>query len=532
MATMAKARTNSGIASYVGPWDNAAVLHLLRRVHFGVVKEDIAFFKGITLAQAVDNILTIDYTPPAPPINNYNGRSTDPNIPAGSTWVNDYNSQLNNLRMRSYKMWWSGQVINHDRSIREQMVLFWHNHFSTQADVINWGNFGYQNNAKLRNNCLKNFKSLVKEMTLDPAMLIFLNGERNTSAAPDENYSRELQELFTLGKGPESNYTENDVIAGAKILTGWRINKKNGNVYFQENRHDSTDKQFSSFYNNTIVTGQTGANAGEQELDAMLDMIMAQNEVANHIVRKLYRWFVYYDIDEATEVNVITPLATIFRNGNYEIKPVLKALLESEHFFDLANRGALIKSPASFTHGLCRTYNISLPGSTDFVEQYNAWGNFASFSTLLQQELADPPSVAGWPAYYQIPQYHELWINSDTLPKRNTLTDRLTTNGYNYTGYSLKIDAVNFAESFDSVTNPSAFIDDLLVLLHTLPAEENQKAYMKTILLSGQLEDHYWSDAWTAYINDRNNESKKRVVSQRILFLLKYVMNLGEYQLS
>ena len=225
-------------------------------------------------------------------------------------------------------------------------------------------------------------------------------------------------------------------------------------------------------------------------------------------------------------------MATIFRNGNYEIKPVLKALLESEHFFDLANRGALIKSPASFTHGLCRTYNISLPGSTDFVEQYNACGNFASFSTLLQQELADPPSVAGWPAYYQIPQYHELWINSDTLPKRNTLTDRLTTNGYNYTGYSLKIDAVNFAESFDSVTNPSAFIDDLLVLLHTLPAEENQKAYMKTILLSGQLEDHYWSDAWTAYINDRNNESKKRVVSQRILFLLKYLMNLGEYQLS
>lgn len=532
MATTAKARTNSGIAPYQGAWDKAAVLHLLRRVHFGVVKEDLDYFKSMSMEQAIDNILTIDYTPPAPPINNYNDRDTDPNIPPGSTWVNDYNGQLNNQRMRSFKSWWSGQIINHDRSIREQMVLFWHNHFATQTDVINWANFGYQNNATLRKDCLKSFKTLVKDMTLDPGMLIFLNGERNSKSAPDENYSRELQELFTLGKSPESKYTEADVQAGAKILTGWRINKQTGEVYFQENRHDTTDKQFSSFYNNTLITGQTGPNGGEQELDAMLDMLLAQDEVARHIARELYRWFVYYEIDEATEENVITPLAAIFRDGNYEIKPVLEALFKSEHFYDVANRGALIKNPASFTHGLCRTYDLSLPGGTDFVNQYDAWGRIGSFSAFLQQELGDPPSVAGWAAYYQIPQFHELWINSDTLPNRNEITDRLTTFGYNYAGYSLKIDAAKFAEKFDSVADPSQFIDDLVELLHTLPAEENQKAYMKTILLSGQLEDHYWSDAWNAYYADKNNETKKTVVTQRLSFLLKYIMNLGEFQLS
>lgn len=532
MAIMARARTHSGIIPYSGAWDNAAVLHLLRRVHFGVVKEDVSYFKGMTMNQAIDNILTIDYTPPAPPINNYNDRDTDPNVPAGSTWINDYNGLLNNQRMRSFKMWWSGQIINHDRSIREQMVLFWHNHFATQADVINWANFTYQNNAILRKDCLKNFKTMVKDITLDPAMLIFLNGERNTKTAPDENYSRELQELFTLGKGPDSQYTEADVQAGAKVLTGWRINKTNGDVYFQENRHDTTDKQFSSFYNNTLIAGKTGPDGGEEELDAMLDMILAQNEVAKHIVRKLYRWFVYYDIDETTEENVITPLAAIFRNGNYEIKPVLEALFKSEHFFDVANRGALIKSPATFSHGLCRSFELQLPTSADYVEQYNAWGTFASFSSFLQQELGDPPSVSGWPAYYQIPQYHELWINSDTLPNRNKITDVLTTYGYNYAAYSLKIDAANFAEKFSSVTNPEQFIDDLLELLHTIPVEEKQKAYMKTILLSGQLEDHYWSDAWTAYIADKTNEAKKTVVTQRIAFLLKYLMNLGEFQLS
>jgi uncharacterized protein (DUF1800 family) len=531
MATTTKARIDAGIEPYLGSWDSAAVLHLLKRVHFGPTKENLDYFKSKSLTQAVDEILTIDYSVPSPPINTYNDNTTDPNIAAGQTWVNDYNGSLNGLRMNSFKQWWTGEIINHDKSIREKMVLFWHNHFSTQADVYNWPNFGYQNNSLLRSNCLKNFKTLVKDVTIDPAMLIFLNGERNTKTAPDENFSRELQELFTLGKGPDSGYTEDDVIAGAKVFTGWRINKTNGDVYFQENRHDTTDKVFSSFYGGTTVTGKTGAQ-GADEIDDMLTMIFNQNEVAKHIVRKLYRWFVYYDIDAATETDVIVPLANIFRSGNYEIKPVLNALFKSAHFFDVANRGALLKSPADFTFGLCRTFDVQIPGPSEYLDQYRGWYYMFAGARLQQQELGDPPSVAGWQAYYQIPQYHELWINSDTLPNRNKISDVMISSGYNLGSYRLRIDPLLFTKKFDNPQDPDLLIDDLLELLHTIPVEQSQKDYMKTILLSGQLNDSYWTDAWNEYMADQSNTGKQNVVSLRLIYLIKYLMNLGEFQLS
>ncbi len=531
MATNKQHRTNSGISPFTGTWDEAAVRQLLRRAHFGVKLEDINTFKAMTMSQAVDAILNVDYTPPSPPINNYNDNNADPRVAAGQTWVNDYNGLLNGVRLNSFRQWWTGQIINHDVTIREKMVLFWHNHFATQTAVYAWPNFGYTYTALLRSNCLKNFKSLTKDITIDAAMLVYLNGERNTKTAPDENYSRELQELFTLGKGPDSKYTENDVIAGAKVLTGWRINKSNGTVFFQANRHDTTDKTFSSFYNNTTITGRTGDD-GAKEVDDMLDMIFAQEEVSKHLIRKLYRWFVYYDIDDNTEATVIAPLAAIFRNNNYEIKPVLEALLKSEHFYDTANRGALIKSPLDYTLGMCRTFDIVFPNGSNYIDQYRAWYILYYNIALQQQQLGDPPSVAGWPAYYQIPQYHELWVNSDTLPKRNKVSDILISSGYRVNDERMKIDTLSFAKKFPNPSDPNALIDDMLDLLHTLPVVDAQKTYMKSILLSGQIKDSYWTDAWNDYIADQNNASKATVVSNRLIFLVKYIMNLAEFQLS
>ena len=362
-------------------------------------------------------------------------------------------------------------------------------------------------------------------------MLIFLNGERNSKSAPDENYSRELQELFTLGKGPESQYTEADVIAGAKVLTGWRVNRTSGDVYFQNSRHDTTDKIFSSYYNNYTVSGKTGQE-GTTELDDMLNMIFAQNEVANHIVRKLYRWFVYYEIDENTETNVIKPLANIFRNSGYEIKPVLEALFNSEHFFDTANRGAIIKSPADFLLGLTRTFDIPIPGSDDYVTQYGAWNRLRSSASLTQQDLGDPPSVSGWPAYYQIPQFHELWINSDTISNRNKISDALAANGYGIGSFRLKIDPLHFTKKLDNASDPNLLINELLEIMHTLDVDQNQREFMKSILLSGQVNDDYWTQAWNAYLNDQNNTTKANIVSSRLSALFKYLMNLSEFQLS
>ena len=531
MATQKTSRTNSGISQYTGIWDEKAVIHLLRRVHTGVKWEDITRFKAMSMSDAVDAVLDIDHTDPAPPVNSYSEQNADPNVAAGETWVNDYNSLFNGQRMGSFKSWWVGQIINHDDTIREKMVMFWHNHFSTQSQVYNWPNFGYNYIKLLRSECLLNFKTLVKDVTLDPAMLVFLNGERNTKTAPDENYSRELQELFTLGKGPDSKYTESDVIEGAKVLTGWRINKQNGTVYFTANRHDTVDKTFSSFYNNTVVKGKDG-DAGQEELDDLLNMIFAQNEVAKHMVRKLYRWFVYYEIDSDTETNVITPLADIFRNSGYEIKPVLEALFKSEHFFDTANRDALIKSPIDFTLGLVRTFDVELPSDADYNNQYRAWSVLYNTARGQQQQLGDPPSVAGWPAYYQIPQYHELWINSDTLPSRNKITDIMIASGFNVSGSRYSIDTIKYAKKLSKPSDPNKLIDDMLLHLHTLEVNDAQKEYLKSILLGGQINDSYWTSAWNEHLADPTNNAKATVVSTRLAFLVKYLMNLAEFQLS
>jgi hypothetical protein len=295
-----------------------------------------------------------------------------------------------------------------------------------------------------------------------------------------------------------------------------------------------------------VIFGQSGS-AGANELDELIDMILMQDEVSKYIARRLYRWFIYYEIDETTETNVIGPLAEILRNNNYEIKPMLEALFKSEHFFDLENRGGIIKSPVDFLIGYTRVFDISnnnyqhptdntkhiiFPGSSDYVEQYYMWFLIQYYASLHQQNIMDPPSVAGWPAYYQIPNFHEIWINSDTLPNRNEVTDYLTLTGIGYQGFRIQVDTVRFAAKFSSVSNPNDFIDDLLMFLHTLEVSQDQKDYMKSVLLYGQTQDYYWTNDWNAYVSDPNNVSKRTAVETRLKLLFKYLMNLAEYQLS
>ncbi len=343
-------RTLSGLTPYSGVWDTDEVVHLLKRTMFGASIDDVAYFKTKTMSQAVDELLNPSAPLPQPPIKEYTptGAATpDTAIAAGTTWVNDYNADgtVQSLRRASFKKWSIGLMINQDRSIREKMTLFWHNHFSTESAEINDPQVLYKHHSLLRSSALGNFKALVRAITIDPGMLRYLNGYLNTNTAPDENYGRELQELFTLGKENNPNYTEDDVKAAARVLTGWRITFATTSSYYDNTKHDKTNKQFSSFFNNTVITGQNGTTAGDTELDALLNMIFAKKaEVSKFIVKKIYRWFCYYTIDAAAQANVIDPLAQLLQDSNWEIKPVLSALLKSDHFFDALNRGCL---PAS-----------------------------------------------------------------------------------------------------------------------------------------------------------------------------------------
>ena len=534
-------RTTSGLTPYAGSFGTNEVIHLLKRTMFGAVKADVDYFKTKTLSQAVNELLTIPVTQPSPPVKNYASSVTagdpDQGIVAGSTWVNTNTTDgtVDSLRVSSFKSWWMGLMINQNKNILEKMVLFWHNHFATETNGIGRAIWSFQNNDVLRKNALGNFKQFVKNITLDPGMLRYLNGYLNTNTAPDENYGRELQELFTIGKGIDNGtppYTESDVKAAAKVLTGWTINNTTNTSTFNSAKHDINNKTFSAFYNNTVITGRSGAG-GANELDDLINMIFATKESAMFICRKIYRWFVYYDIDATTEANIITPLAQIFRNNNYEIKPVLDALFKSEHFFDVLNQGCQIKSPVDLNVSLCREYGVVFPLTSDYVNAYYMWDYIRSQSSSMQQNIGDPPNVAGWASYYQAPQFYEIWINSDTLPKRNQFSDTLANNGYTRNGKNIKIDFIAFAKTLPNPGDPNELINDSITYLFRMPLTLTSKNQLKTdILLSGQSQDHYWTDAWVAYIANPNDTVNATIVKNRLRDLYQYLMRLAEYQLA
>jgi uncharacterized protein (DUF1800 family) len=530
----------SGLNPYSGAWTTKEVAHLLKRTMFGAAKADIDYFKSMSVSQAVDALLGTSPTP-APPVKEYDNNnipSSDPDfaIAQGATWVNTYTNDgtANAKRIASLKAWWTGLMLNQDRTITEKMVLFWHNHFATETNSYNSGLFGYRYYSLLRANALGNFKQLVKGITIDGAMLYYLNNYVNTDTAPDENYARELQELFTLGRENNPSYTEDDVRAAAKVLTGWRIDFTTDTINFNINRHDKTNKQFSAFYNNTVITGRTDANAGNAELDDLLNMIFSKSvEVSEFMVRNLYRWFCYYTIDATTETNVIKPLAQIFRDSNWELKPVLAALLKSEHFFDPLSQGCLIKSPLEAAVGMCREFNVVFPPATDYENAYNMWTFIKNVGAIMQQNLGDPPNVSGWSAYYQAPQFYEIWINSDTLPKRNQVTDLMVAGGYTQNGKTIEIDVVAFTKTLPNPSDPNLLINDALDILYRVPISDQSKQIIKKqILLTNQTQDYYWTNAWNAYIGNPSDMTAYNIVETRLKVLYKYFMNLAEYQLA
>ena len=528
----------SGINPYSGPWTENEIVHLLKRTMFGTKKADVDYFKGRTVSQAVDELMNPVAPQPMPPVKEYvtstQPGTPDTNIMQGTTWANDINNDgtVQSQRRASYKKWLTGILINQDRSIREKLVMFWVDHFGNETADVGNANWSYKQHDLIRQYAFGNFKQLVDAISKDISMLRYLNGYLSVASAPDENYGRELLELFTIGKGPDSKYTESDVKEAAKALTGWQINGTTYMPIFTSSRHSTVNKTFSSFFNNTVITGRTGATAGQLELTDLLNMIFSNQEVAKFIVRKFYRFFVYYTIDATTETNVITPLADIFRSNNYEIRPVLTALFKSEHFFDVLNQNCNIKNPSDLVIGSIREMNTVFPPLTDWNTNYTLWNFFNSSMINLGQNMHDPPNVAGMPAYYQQPLYHEIWINADSLPKRNQFTDNMSNNGYTVNGIKVAFNFVDYVKQFSNPGNPNDVIDDALKFIFRNQLSYESKKIIKTqILLSNQQWDYYWTNAWTAYIASPTT-SNFNIVNTRLKALFQYFFNLAEYQLS
>ncbi len=519
-------------------WNTKTAGHLLRRTMFGPTRAEIQQ----AATQSLDATLTALFAAqpsPNPPV------GPSPLLP-GQTWVNAPFDSTNDGTYAAYlKAWWIGLMVGQGMSIREKMVLFWHNHFVSEYNTVQDSRFMYKQLDLFRRNALGNFRALTKLVSLDPAMLRYLNGDTSVFGHANENYGRELQELFTIGKGPEvaqgnyTNYTEQDVQAAAKLLTGYtdigyRVTT-NATIdsTFTATRHDSTNKQFSSAYGNKLISGRTGVD-GAKELDDLLDMIFAQTDadgvgrVAKYICRKFYRWFVYYDIDAATEQNVIVPLARIMMTNNYEVQPVLDALFRSANFYDDNNIGCVIKNPIDFIVGTVRQLGITPPSMSD-TSYYRPYNDLRSRAANLQLNLLDPPNVAGWEAYYQVPDFYELWISTTTLPLRGQFTDLL------FTGVSgLTLDRLAFAKTMGTPGDPFKLIADLADALFPIPLTQSQKDYLMYNAMGLKLMDEYeWTTVWNAYWAPGGQTTANKSNALKSLDpLLKFMFRMAEFQLS
>ena len=533
-------KTTAGLNLYTGAWTETEVLHLLRRCTFSPNATMVQTLLTLNPSQAVDLLFTnATNTVTTPPINDYNTATyTDPTgIAPGATWVNAAygDGTVNYKRGISMKAWWLKQMINNNNSILEKMVLFWHNHFSTELSSVSDARVYYKHLELIRTYALGNFKTFTRQMTTDVCMLYYLNGYLNTNTSPDENYARELQELFTIGKENTPNYIEDDVKAAAKVLTGWRINTTTTipTAYFDSTKHHASNKQFSSFYGNAVIPYQSGAN-GALETDVLIDMLFSkQQEVAKFICRKLYRFFIYYTIDSTVETNVIAPLAQIFINNNWDIVPVLKTLFKSEHFFELNSKGCIIKSPIDFLVGIFNTFKVDVPATMTDYNKSLIYNYVRSYGSLIAQDIGDPPNVSGWPSYYQVPEFHELWINSNTLPKRMVFSDMMLNSGFTAgSGTTIKIDYLNFVSQIPNADDPVLLVDYLCNLLLGISISQTKKDALRVNnLLSGQTSNYYWTNAWTAYVANPNT-ANTNIVKPRLLGLLLELTRLPEFQLS
>lgn len=505
--------------------------HLLRRttfVHNQALRNQAI---GAGLTDTINQLLTVEDLPNKP----LNFGIVDLLVPIGQTWVGTVASEAAaNYRRRSLTAWTVEQLSRPVINIRENMVLFWHNHFAISD--INDPHFLFEYSNTLRKHSLGNFKQLVKDITIDPSMLRFLNGNSNTAASPNENYARELLELFTIGKGPlagpgdYTNYTESDIQEIARILTGWRDVGYRGNnlqqpgIIFRPSRHDSGTKQLSHRFDNAIIN-----NAGAEEYSNLIDVLFLQDEIARYICRKIYRWFIFYDITPDIESNIIEPLAQTFINADYEIIPVLRQLLSSEHFFDAEIRGCQIKNPYNFI--LPIVANLGYEAPTALKAKYDF--NHAIFygAGLLDMIYYSIPQVAGWKAYYQEPVYYRYWINNVSLSIRSTIVDLLVYIGIEADNENIKPDLLAFIATLPNPSDPNVLIEQSAQLLFTNGISDEQRDVFKEALIPG-LPDFEWTDEYNNYLANPDDELLKAAIVLRLSALYQKMLNAPDFHLQ
>lgn len=526
----------TGIARYNGPWGNSEVKHLANRALFFYNQDQKAALESLSM----DECLNLIFSVPAEleePINF--SFDEDPSVPIGESWLNkpfikEVGQKQRNSRRASLDVWALRNLAKSPISLKEKIVLFWHNHFVT-GDLRD-PNFTHDYLEVFRSDPFGNLKDLTKKITINPGMLRYLNGRANTSKAPNENYARELLELFTIGKGDQvgpgdyTNYTEHDVAEIAKVLTGWkdvgRYPEADGVVpdsIFIPGRHDKSVKKLSARFDEIEIQ-----NGMENEYKTVIDIIFQQDEVSRFFVRKLYRWFVYYEIDAAVEELVIEPLAKILRDNDYNVKPVLEVLFASEHFYDINSRGCIIKSPLDMFVGIMKQFKFNEPDS--LLNEYYLYFRFSRSLRSNGMEYHNPPSVAGWEAYYQTPNFYRTWINSVSLVNRSKVMREFILRGLKVGDERIRIDFFWMVDKISDPKDPNVLVKEFSDFLLPMDLESIQYDYLLDELLGG-LPEFEWGVEYQKYLDDPSDENLKMAIERKIQNLLLGIVNLPEYQL-
>ena len=535
---------------YTTPLTAKTAAHLLRRATLGPTQTEITNFTGLTAQQAVQQLINNANYSPAPPVDVDKNQST-----AGQTFLDKPFNHPRNFDFGMYvRYWWMSQMASQSAppSLLDKLTLFWQNHFvSTRSDV---GDYRFMNQylLRLRNGALSNFRTLVTQITKEPAMLRYLNGNENIVGTPNENYARELQELFTVGAfdvNGNKNYTEDDVKAAAKVLTGWQYtnyevdNSTSFTTIFSPDKHDQTDKSFSSLYNNTVIRGRSSGSAGDDELADLVNMLLSHPQSPRFICRKLYRWYVNPEVTADAEANVVVPLAQFFASSgnNFAIQPVIVKLLTSQAFFDTANVGAIIKSPAELAIGSMRFFNQPVPDMTTDYAAFKIYFDFLSYRMDdMQMHMMDQSSVFGYEPYYQT-GYSRIWINTTTMGLRYQFMDvfvfrYLQINPNYLMGIDVLAWAVSLQPSFTNVSGvPAITCVDILngftknLFAVDLPATQFD-FLIDTIMMQG-LPRTSWVFQWNLYRTSTADLGAKSEVLARLQNLMQYMLRMAEYHL-
>jgi len=360
--------------SSANPWTLAKAGHLLRRTGFGPTTSELQQALNDGPQPTLDRLFSeAKHSTDAAQASEYAARERSLPRDAGGTQL---------------AAWWLHRILNGSKPLHEKICLFWHDHFATSIVKVQQARFMLGHYRLLSELALGDFRKLVNGMSFDPAMMIWLDTVESRKGKPNENYARELMELFTLGIG---NYTEADIREAARAFTGYEL--LNNRIVFSPRKHDDGDK---------TVFGSTGNWNG----DDIVRLCLAKPACAEFIVRKLYRFF-FSDLAAPTDDRVRTA-AALYREANYDATTLLQAMLRSEHFFSPTVYRRKVKSPIEFAVGIVRGLEGNI-GALPLAQRLENLG----------QQLFAPPSVKGWDG-------GRSWLNAQTLLLRGNLASALT----------------------------------------------------------------------------------------------------------